>query len=133
LGAAYASLTYGQLCIEGFGTTNAALGDMYTFGSPRVGRSDFSEKVKASLSPPTSNGTTWRIVNNRDYVTKIPASAPWPISWDPFIHLDSAYMIATETNPVVLPSEIGTRPTWSIPTALFPHCKLYSLHSMKFV
>jgi len=121
LGGAYSSLTYAQLTISGYGTSKAALGDIYTFGSPRVGRGDFAEKVKASVNPPMSVGSSWRIANDKDYVPQVPASPPWPISRDPFIHIDAAYAIFPNNNPTTLPSEIGKHPTWVFPTALSPH------------
>jgi len=119
LGGAYSSLSYAQMCIGGFGTTKASLGDLYTFGSPRVGRGDFAVPLKAAISPPANFGSSWRIVNYRDYVPKVPASPFW--SSDPFIHINAAYMIYSDQKPTALPSEIGTYPTWSFPTAISPH------------
>jgi len=60
-------------------------------------------------------------VNNRDYVPEVPASPPWPLSRDPFIHIDAAYKIYGNKIPEALPSEIGKNPYWSIPTAISPH------------
>jgi hypothetical protein len=116
LGGAYSTLSYAQLCIEGFGTTIASLGDLYTFGSPRAGRGDFAVGVKHNAYPPADNGSSWRIVNYNDYVPKLPASPPWPLSFDPFIHVDAAYMIYPDQAPVAEDSEIGTNPTWSFPS-----------------
>jgi len=121
LGGAYSSLSFAQLCIEGFGTRNASLGDLYTFGCPRVGRGDFAQPLRTTVRPPGSNGSAWRIVNNRDYVPEVPASPPWPLSRDPFIHIDAAYKIYGNKIPEALPSEIGKNPYWSIPTAISPH------------
>ncbi len=123
LGAAYASLCYAQLLIDGTGTTKASPGDLYTFGSPRVGRGDFAEPLRTGVAAPC--GSAWRIVNKGDYVTKVPASPPWPISRDPFIHVDALYKIYNDMKPVPGPSEIGTHPTWAIPTAIKPHCMCY--------
>ncbi|KAG2006845.1 hypothetical protein CC2G_014588 [Coprinopsis cinerea AmutBmut pab1-1] len=121
LGGAYATLTHGQLCIEGFGAAGAAVGDLYTFGGPRAGRGDFATLFKASVAPPTDQGSTWRIVNYKDYIPKVPASKPLiPVS-NPFVHIDAGVMVYPDKQPESLPSEIGTKPTWSIPTAISPH------------
>ncbi|KAG5985822.1 hypothetical protein E4U52_000903, partial [Claviceps spartinae] len=121
LGGAYGTLTHGQLCIEGFGGAGATVGDLYTFGGPRAGRSDFATLFKASVAPPTDEGSTWRIVNYEDYVPKVPASKPLiPVS-NPFIHVDAGVMVYKDKFPVSLPTELGTRPTWSVPTAITPH------------
>ncbi|KAF9016718.1 alpha/beta-hydrolase [Hymenopellis radicata] len=119
LGAAYASLCYAQLMMEGTATEKAALGDLYTFGSPRVGRGDLAAPLKAAVTAPC--GSAWRIVNDGDYVTKVPASPPWPFSRDPFIHVDAPYTIYKNAKPVPGRSEIGTHPTWAIPTPWKPH------------
>lgn len=124
MGGAYASLSFAELCVEGSGTRLASLGDLYTFGSPRVGRGGFEKHLRAAVRPPQCNGSSWRIVNNCDYVPKVPASPPWPISRDPFIHVDAAYKIYPNESPEAQPSEIGTHPTWSIPTAISPHCEV---------
>jgi len=125
-----ASLSYGELCIEGPGTPLASLGDLYTFGSPRVGRGDFATAFRAAVSSPQCIGSSWRIVNHKDYVPKIPASPPWPFSRDPFVHVDAAYQISPASKPQKLPSEIGTHPSWSIPTAIVPHCEAIVIFCM---
>ncbi|KAF9021927.1 alpha/beta-hydrolase [Hymenopellis radicata] len=119
LGAAYASLCYAQLIIEGTGTTKAAPGDLYTFSSPRVARGDLAAPLSAAVTAPF--GSAWRIVNDMDYITKVPASLPWPLSRDPFIHVDAPYTIYNNAKPVPGRSEIGTHPTWVIPTPWKPH------------
>ncbi|KAF8883302.1 Alpha/Beta hydrolase protein [Mucidula mucida] len=120
LGAAYASLCYTQLRIEGTGTEKADLGDLYTFGSPRVGRRDFASPLEVAMTAATC-GSAWRIVNQGDYVTKVPASAPWPISRDPFIHVDASYIVSQNAKPMPGPSEIGTYPRRTLPTPWKPH------------
>jgi hypothetical protein len=129
LGGAYSSLCYGQLCIDGYGTPKASLGDLYTFGSPRVSRADFAKSLKDAVK----KGSAWRITNKSDYVTRIPASPPWPILMDPFIHVDAQYMIYSNQKPVAQKSEIGTHPTWEIPTAITPHCELNSMINFVYV
>ena len=125
MGGAFASLSFAELSIKGYGTERASLGDLYTFGCPRVGRGDFATPLQAAVRPPQNIGSSWRIVNNRDYVPKVPASPPYPFSTDPFIHVDAAYKIFPDKKPKAEPSEIGTHPTWSIPTAISPHCEGY--------
>jgi len=117
LGGAYATLTYAQLCIQGFGTDKAALGDLYTFGSPRVALEDFAVPFVAAVHSTASNGSSWRITNHNDFVPKIPFS----IIRKPYIHVDEASMIYPNSKPVKQPTEIGTRPGFAMPTALEPH------------
>jgi len=64
-------------------------------------------------------------MNDKDYVPRVPASPPWPLSRDPFIHIDAAYKIYPDQKPAAQLSEIGTHPTWSFPTAITPHCERY--------
>ncbi len=132
LGAAYASLCYAQLRIEGTGTEKADLGDLYTFGSPRVGRGDFASPLEVAMTAATY-GSAWRIVNQGDYVTKVPASAPWPISTDPFIHVDASYVVSQNAKPKPGPSEIGTHPQWTLPTPWKPHGMCYFISEKKLL
>ena len=117
------TLCFGELCIEGPTTLLASLGDLYTFGAPRVGRGDFAIAFRAAVHSPRCIGSSWGIVNSQDYIPKIPASPPWPISRDPFIHVDDAYKIYPDKIPEALSSEIGTNPSWVVPTAISPHCE----------
>ncbi|GJJ06943.1 hypothetical protein Clacol_001139 [Clathrus columnatus] len=134
LGGAYGTLTYGQLTIDGSGATKAVLGDLYTFGAPRVGRGDFAVPFKAAVpAGKTSIGSPWRIMNNKDIVPKVPASLPWPATRDPYIHIDSAYMIYPDQNPALQPSEIGTHPTWPAPVfSVKPHYTTEYYKSMTY-
>ncbi len=126
LGAAYASLCYAQLRIEGTGTDKADLGDLCTFGSPRVGRGDFASPLEAAMTAATC-GSAWRIANDGDYVTKVPATLPWPwpFSKNPFVHIDGLYNIYNDAEPKPGPSEIGTHPRWTLPTPWKPHGMFY--------
>ncbi|GJJ06945.1 hypothetical protein Clacol_001141 [Clathrus columnatus] len=134
LGGAYGALTYGQLTISGSGATKAVLGDLYTFGAPRVGRADFAVPFKAAVAAGTTCiGSPWRIMNFKDIVPKVPASPPWPVSRDPYIHIDSAYIIYPDENPVLQPSEIGTHPTWPAPViSVKPHYTTEYYKSMTY-
>ncbi|KAJ7221129.1 hypothetical protein B0H12DRAFT_1151862 [Mycena haematopus] len=127
-GGAYSSLCYGQLCIEGYGTPKAFLGDLYTFGSPRVSRADYAKSLKGV----PKRGSTWRITNKNDYVPKIPASPPFPISMDPFVHVDAQYMIYPNQRPVAQGSEIGTHPTFAFPGPVSPHYVTEYYKSLRF-
>ncbi|KAJ7891590.1 hypothetical protein B0H14DRAFT_3854974 [Mycena olivaceomarginata] len=119
LGGAYSSLCYGQLTIDGSSLRKFALGDLYTFGSPRIGLTDFAKAIRAAVGPPSSSGSSWRIANKYDYVTKVPASSPW--ADNPYTHIDRAYEISKKRQPKKLPSEIDSGPTWSFPTRLHWH------------
>ncbi|KAF8894260.1 hypothetical protein CPB85DRAFT_1440556 [Mucidula mucida] len=103
---------------RGTGTEKADLGDLYTFGSPRVGRGDF-----ASPSSSHDGGDLrLRVAHRQTKETTSPRSqrsAPWPISRDPFIHVDASY-IFPERKPMPGPSEIGTHPM-DAPTPWKPH------------
>jgi hypothetical protein len=101
------------------------LSHRYTFGAPRVGRGDFVKSFKEAVHAPF--GSSWRIVNNKDLVPKVPASLPWPFSRDPFIHVDAGYKIYPDANPNPMPSEIGKHPTWPIPASFKPHGKYPTL------
>lgn len=98
------------------------MGDLYTFGSPRVGEQDFAKPLKVAVD--ASFGSSWRIVNHNDYVPKVPALFWWSTS-RPWIHIDGLYTVYTDKVPVPGLTEIGTRPTISLPTAIAPHC-MYS-------
>jgi len=91
LGAAYATLCYGQFVYKGFGTANTLLGDLYTFGSPRVGHNDFASCLRAALKQPL--GSAWRIVNNEDMIIR------HPFKFWGFRHIDAMYKIFSHKLP----------------------------------
>ncbi len=123
LSGAYSTLTYAQLSIGGYGTNNVLLGDLYTFGCPHIGRGEFVRAVgKTFVDPQTSASLAQRIVNDGDYVPKVPHS--WRTAEDPFIHVDLAYKIYPTKAPELLPSEIGTCLKLEWPTHISPHYEL---------
>jgi triacylglycerol lipase len=65
LGGALATLTAARMYEEGM-----ALAALYTYGSPRVGDTYFSEKFNANFE-----GRAYRFVNDQDIVTRIPPRA----------------------------------------------------------
>ncbi|EPQ52511.1 alpha/beta-hydrolase [Gloeophyllum trabeum ATCC 11539] len=116
LGASYATLCYGQLLqYQSTTPTGWILGDLYTFGSPRIGMNSFASQVRnAGEHAP---GSAWRIVNQDDSVTALPPAPAklflgLPLEDDAriYIHVDSAYRISITSPPVVIPSEIGMDP-----------------------
>ncbi|GJJ14356.1 hypothetical protein Clacol_008620 [Clathrus columnatus] len=129
LGAAYATLTYAELSIKGVNNVNAIIGDLYAFGSPRVGLGDFAVPVRDAVhSGGICKGSSWRVVNNNDFVTTVPIIpllllSLLPYFLEPFIHIDAAYEIFPDKNPEQKPSEIGTCPLaeWSLTTDFSSH------------
>ncbi|KZT23164.1 alpha/beta-hydrolase [Neolentinus lepideus HHB14362 ss-1] len=113
LGASYATLCYAQLlqCQS----TNTVLGDLYAFGSPRIGENSFASQLKTALK--TAQGSTWRVVDQDDSVTALPPApahlvGPLPLQDDPrvYIHVDSGYRIFRGNLPVAIESEIDQDP-----------------------
>jgi len=118
LGGAYGSLSYGQLVYKGISTDKAFLGDLYTFGAPRVGEKDFAEPFRDAVKE--SSGSTWRIVNKGDIVARVPALL---VKWigRPWVHIDSLYTVYPGQAPILGPTEIGTSPTLPFVTTVTPH------------
>ncbi|CAE6434424.1 unnamed protein product [Rhizoctonia solani] len=105
LGGSYSNLCYTQFTIPGVLPPMAVLGDLYTFGCPRIGYKDFAEAMRDHQGPHT--GSAWRIANKGDLVTQVPPVTPWTHD-SPFNHVDNGYQLSTGNKPVTLPSEIGT-------------------------
>ncbi|GJJ14338.1 hypothetical protein Clacol_008602 [Clathrus columnatus] len=122
LGAAYATLTYAELANKGSNNSNAIIGDLYAFGAPRAGLEDFAIPVRDAVhSGDKSKGSSWRIVNNNDFVTNVPLLPLLsPIS-DPFIHIDAAYEIYPDKPPERKPSEIGITPSLCLDPGSLPN------------
>lgn len=81
------------------------LGDLYTFGCPRIGYKDLAEALRDHLG--THTGSTWRIVNKGDIVTQVPPRTHGTKD-SPFNHTDGGYQLGGTNGPESLPSEIGT-------------------------
>ncbi|MBT5549534.1 MAG: lipase family protein [Nitrospina sp.] len=69
LGAGLATLAVAKMRIENEDHEEPVHG-LYTYGSPRVGNKEFSEKFNANFK-----NQTFRIVNNNDIVTRVPIRA----------------------------------------------------------
>ncbi|GJJ12699.1 hypothetical protein Clacol_006943 [Clathrus columnatus] len=76
LGGAYATLTYAQLSIDSTGVTRGILGDLYTFGAPRVGRGDFAKPFKAAVAADTTE-----YYQALTYATTNGSPAHLPVAW----------------------------------------------------
>ena len=83
---------------------NLYIGDLYTFGSPRVGLNDWASAARTAMKA-QNRGHVWRTANARDLVTIVPPVFPWDAK---FIHLDAGWQISPTQAPTRLPSEIGT-------------------------
>jgi len=112
--------------VRRFGNTPLAshfyIGDIYTFGSPRVGLNDWASTVQAAMRAQTQ-GHAWRTVNTGDVVTMVP---PVLLSGTKFNHLDVGWQISPAHAPLKLPSEVGTHtnPPNSLDTT--PHREFFS-------
>ncbi|CAE6471404.1 unnamed protein product [Rhizoctonia solani] len=105
LGGSYSNLCYTQFTIPGVLPPMGVLGDLYTFGCPRIGYKDFAEAMRDHLGPHT--GSAWRIGNKGDLVTQVPPVTPWTHD-SPFNHVNAGYRLYESDKPELLPSEIGT-------------------------
>ncbi|KAG8868364.1 hypothetical protein FRB97_002440, partial [Tulasnella sp. 331] len=114
LGGSYSTLcfteflrysTLGQL------PAKCTLGDIYTFGSPRLAQRDLGDKIVADLK----NGSSWRIVNTDDLVPQVPPVTLSLVSGI-FNHINGGMRICKDKPTVKLPSELGTSP----PSRLWP-------------
>lgn len=117
LGASYASFCHMET-VRRIGNTPVSnsfyIGDLYTFGSPRVGLNDWASAARTAMSAQTQ-GHVWRTVDAGDVVTMVP---PVLSSDANFTHLDGAWQISPTQAPLKLPSEIGTHTnppsTWDV-------------------
>lgn len=83
---------------------NFYIGDLYTFGGPRVGLDDWASAARTAMSA-QDRRHAWRTANVGDLVTMVPPVFPWDAN---FIHLDAGWQISPVQAPTKLPSEIGT-------------------------
>jgi len=124
LGASYATLCFSELLryskdSEKELPANTTLGDIYTFGSPRVA----SVKLGTSIVTNLENGSSWRIVNTYDSTEDIvpqvpPPKTPVKPEPEPFNHINGAgssqanggVMIYNEANFSYIPTEFNSDP-----------------------
>ncbi|KAF4470585.1 lipase class 3 [Fusarium albosuccineum] len=111
LGGSYSSLCYAALIAAGPGLipTSFAMGDEYTFGSPRVGSKEWAEWNNGQVG--RSEGQSWRIVLNTDIVPQVPPTVLKPDQTN-FYHVDQGVRIFKDSPPQLIPSEVdGPPPT----------------------
>jgi len=111
LGGSYSSFCFAQslnLQVNDQLPAPASLGDLYTFGSPRVGLADWAQAVYDNAGNPKYLGQLWRIVNNIDLVPDVPPSTLK--STPPFFHIDNGFKIFKDKDPAALPTERGMNP-----------------------
>jgi hypothetical protein len=96
------------------------IGDLYTFGSPRVGLNDWASTAGTAMSAQTQ-GHVWRTVNAGDVVTMVP---PVLFSGGDFNHLDVGWQISSTHAPIKLPSEVGTHTSPPSSWDITPHREL---------
>jgi predicted lipase len=134
LGASYATLFHTGLLYLSSSTTATAttlpsslvVRDLYTFGSPRLGLTDFAQLHSTLLS--IHDGASWRIIDAHDPVTLVP---PEPLhigseGWV-FCHVDKAVKVQKDGSFVYVESEVQRGPdTLGVGGALLhfgDHCK----------
>lgn len=126
LGGSYASISFAELLRRAAGggalPAQISLGDIYTFGSPRIGADDFSSTVRDNIKSPTAVGSSWRIANDKDVVTLVP-----PVLGDPhdYVHVDVGWAIFPDKEPQRLDSEIGTHPEPPKDFSFLNHCESF--------
>jgi Lipase (class 3) len=87
--------------------SSGQLGDIYNFGCPRVGNSDWSEAFYNAMESHT--GTSVRVVNEKDLV---PQLVPLVSRDSPpyFNHIDSGWNVFPNAPPKAIETERGTAP-----------------------
>ncbi|CAE6415335.1 unnamed protein product [Rhizoctonia solani] len=103
LGGSYSNICFTQFTVPKVLPPLGVLGDLYTFGCPRIGYKDFAEAMRDHLGKQT--GSAWRIANLKDPVTQVP---PVYSTGSPFNHVDVGYRLNGSNQPELLPTEIGT-------------------------
>ncbi|KAG5784468.1 hypothetical protein H9Q73_001900 [Fusarium xylarioides] len=82
----------------------ARLGDLYNFGSPRVGQKAWSQAFYENLGGKFPGGA-WRIVNDEDIVPKVPSLLKYKPKTGPFYHIDNGIKIFKEAKPAPIETE----------------------------
>lgn len=115
LGGGLCTLAYGEFLRRAAEQVFAqfSLGDLYSFAAPRVCYQPFADEINRRTQP-VSGGCSFRIVNKKDPVPKMPPPGPPLANVEdfPFIHVGSAWRItdngpekmADEPPPVAPPS-----------------------------
>lgn len=108
LGGSYASMCYTQFLIDvaplSPSAGEAVMGDAYTFGSPRVGNKAWAAATSQLVG--VHSGQSWRIVNNRDLVPRVPPTSLKPKELA-FCQVDQGVHIWPQQSPAYVPSEQG--------------------------
>ena len=104
MGAAYATLAYGEFLRRGLNTTYT-LGGLYTSGGPRVCEQPFAQEVLKLTT--NAKATAFRIVNHEDPIPTVPPPFPPLAIFDdyPYIHIDGAWKIFPDAPPEQMASE----------------------------
>jgi len=108
LGGSYSTLCFTEFLrysTTGQLPAKCCLGDVYTFGSPRLAERDLGDKLVADLQA----GSSWRIVHADDIVPQIPPVTEFPVTGT-FNHVNGGMKIFKDKSTEKLPSELGTNP-----------------------
>ncbi|KAF4457429.1 lipase class 3 [Fusarium austroafricanum] len=106
LGGSYSSFCFAQCMMQNAGgglPPGTQLGDLYNFGSPRVGQQAWSEAFYSNLSGKFQGGA-WRIVNDKDIVPQVPSLLKFKKT-GPFYHIDNGITIFPNDKPAPIPTE----------------------------
>ncbi|KAG8999835.1 hypothetical protein FRB94_005893 [Tulasnella sp. JGI-2019a] len=122
LGGSYSTLCFAELLRHsslGQLPPKCTLGDIYTYGSPRLAQRDLGENYVKYLK----NGSSWRIVNDNDLVPQVPPVKPSSVTGI-FNHINNGIKIFKDKPPQSLSSELGTSPppkSWPKTSELYSH------------
>ncbi|KAG5748651.1 hypothetical protein H9Q70_008675 [Fusarium xylarioides] len=105
LGGSYSSFCFAQFMMQNASLpAGARLGDLYNFGSPRVGQKAWSQAFYENLGGKFPGGA-WRIVNDEDIVPKVPSLLKYKPKTGPFYHIDNGIKIFKEAKPAPIETE----------------------------
>ncbi|KAF5646552.1 lipase class 3 [Fusarium sp. NRRL 25303] len=105
LGGSYSSFCFAQLMMQNASLpAGARLGDLYNFGSPRVGQKAWSQAFYENLGGNFPGGA-WRIVNDKDIVPQVPSLLKYKPKTGPFYHIDNGIQIFKEAKPAPIETE----------------------------
>ncbi|KAF5541109.1 lipase class 3 [Fusarium mexicanum] len=105
LGGSYSSFCFAQFMMQNASLPGGArLGDLYNFGSPRVGQKAWSQAFYENLGGKFPGGA-WRIVNDKDIVPQVPSLLRYKDKTGPFYHIDNGIQIFKQAKPTRIESE----------------------------